>query len=78
MKSDFFVSDPSGVDRSTSDSVISAKRAKILLKCLRVFFTVVADIPSPVCSYFLTVYNYIIREGRRNVNQKNAYFLNYF
>ena len=51
MKSSFFVSDPSGVDRSTSDSVISAKRAKMLLKWLRVFFTVVADIVSPVCSY---------------------------
>ena len=48
MKSDFFVSDPSGVDRSTSDSVIRAKRAKMLLKCVRVLFSVVADIPSPV------------------------------
>ena len=48
MKSDFLVSLPNGVERSTSDSVISAKRAKMLLKWLRVFFTVVADISSPV------------------------------
>ena len=46
----------------------------MLLKCLRVLFSVVADMVSPVCSYFLTVYNYIIREGRRKVNQKNVFF----